>query len=68
MYLLYYYHLFCRIAAKDSADNVEVKIEHGANSSDPSSSQKQKKMKERSTTQVHIYSITYKCFTIVNNK
>jgi len=46
--------LFYRIVAKnsDQQSNVEVKIENEANSSAQSSTQKQKKIKERNTTQV----------------
>ncbi|KAL4120365.1 hypothetical protein QTP88_013072 [Uroleucon formosanum] len=62
LFSYYYYLLLCgyscsssRIVAKDTdqLSKVEVKVEHDANSSSQlSSAQKQKKTKERSTTQV----------------
>lgn len=63
---------FCRIV-KDSDDKVEVKVEHDANSSGQLSPQKQKKAKERSTTQVYFIrlpihfcfnSLKYMCFML----
>lgn len=46
--------LFSRSVAKDSDQqaNAEVKVEHDGSSGTQSTVQKQKKMKERSTTQV----------------
>lgn len=48
---------------KDSEAKIEVKAEHDPNASGQSSPQKQKKVKERSTTQVYIIGLPiYFCF------
>lgn len=55
------FFFFYRIAAKNSDEqaNVEVKKEYDASSNAQSSIQKQKKIKERSTTQVPIYFVLW---------